>query len=73
MVTFLSKNLQAVTGKEALVMGRHGAADMRYLIKYGKAEQSCLIPTPSSINYYVSLYIEDLGVPGQLRYSYSVA
>jgi acetylornithine deacetylase len=36
MVTLLSKNLLAVSGKEAQITGRQGAADTRYLIKYGK-------------------------------------
>ena len=36
MVTLLSKNLRAVSGKEPRITGRQGAADIRYLIKYGK-------------------------------------
>jgi acetylornithine deacetylase len=36
MVKALSRNFEAVTGKTPAVTGRQGAADIRYLIKYGK-------------------------------------
>ena len=35
MVTLLSRNLRTVSGKEPQITGRQGAADTRYLIKYG--------------------------------------
>lgn len=35
IVTEVSRNFKAVTGKEPEITGRQGAADIRYLIKYG--------------------------------------
>lgn len=35
MVTLLCRNLRVVSGKEPQITGRQGAADTRYLIKYG--------------------------------------
>jgi acetylornithine deacetylase len=36
LVTLLSKHLHSVSGQEVKITGRQGAADTRYLIKYGK-------------------------------------